>query len=270
MAAFPGDERITKLAEFLIAFMDGGRKNKPGFISCTGLLSALVYIAAKTDCRYLNDALGSSLITSFRQDPDTTSDTQEALPLPMAVAAAFERRVCQADAPRWEKLVIGSFLAMTWGGLRFADLQRTAPSSIVLDGHIVRGLTWRSKVTRKGQPFGFWAFGLTMRPPDRGWGIAWLLCMSEWIRTLRIQAGPNIEVDYLLPAIHQGKALAKPMSYWQALRLLRWFLKQPWMLDAVGPVDSPSYTLHLKATATSWALQCRAPENAAPTWGTTG
>ena len=52
------------------------------------------------------------------------------------------------------------------------------------------------------------------------------------------------------------------MSYFQALKLLRWLLVQPWLRERVGVLDSPeSYTLHLKATSTSWAIQCRAPEN---------
>ena len=239
-------ERVKFMTDCLVAFGNGGRRNNcTAKVSCNGLLSALTYIAVNAECHNLVATLESSLVGSFRKDPEAVSARRESLPLPLAVVAAFERQISASLTPRWETIVLGSALIMLWGGLRWADLQRTSPNSLVLDNHILRGVCWRSKVTRSGQPFGLWTFGLTARPPERGWGIVWFLALAEWVQKLRLQAGSNIEIDYLLPAICEGKALATPMPYFQSLRMLRWCLVQPWLTEAVGPVDYPeTYTLH--------------------------
>ena len=105
---------------------------------------------------------------SFRQNLDAAKAHKEALPLPMAVVAAFERRVSNRAATQWETLVLGSFVAMIWGGLRGEKLQRTCPGSLVVDGNVLRGIAWRSKTSKNGLPFGVWTFGLTSRPPSKG------------------------------------------------------------------------------------------------------
>ena len=87
-------------------------------VSCSGIISALIFIAAKAECQFLATALDTPLIASFRQNPDTMAGGKEALPLPMAVVVAFEWRVRLAETPRWEKLVLGAYLGMIWGGLR--------------------------------------------------------------------------------------------------------------------------------------------------------
>ena len=180
----------------------------------------------------------------------------------MAFAAAMERRVSNPASSQWERLILGSFLAMSWGGLRWEKLQRSSPNSLVLDGHVLRGVAWRSKTNRTGLPYGFWTFGLTARPPDLGWAHWWFEALQSWVASVRADAGPNVVIDYLLPTVVKGKIMARPMSYFHALRLLRWFLTQPWMRIAVGCVAKPeSYSLHLKATLTSWAVQCQVPEH---------
>ena len=158
-------------------------------------------------------ALDTPLITSFRQNPETSAGGKEALPLPMAVVVAFEWRARLAEAPRWDTLVLGAYLTMVWGGLRRSSLQRTSPGSLALDNHTLRGLTWRSKVSRLGQPFGLWTFGLSSRPPERGWGIFWFQCVSEWVRGLRQRVGPNVQVDHALPAIQGVKHWQNPCRF---------------------------------------------------------
>ena len=175
-------------------------------------MSGMVFIAAKAECKSLAEALEAPLSGAFRQNPETTAAGKEALPLQMAVVAAFERRACWAEAPRWEIIVLDSYLIMIWGGLRWSCLQRTSPSSLVLDNHALRGVTWRSKAPRLSQPFGLWTFGLTTHPSERGWGACWLQCVAEWVRGLCCQAAPNVMVDYLLSAMHEGAALAEQVS----------------------------------------------------------
>ena len=163
--------------------------------------------------------------------------------------------------PRWEKLAIGAFSASLWGGLRWSEIQRCAPSSLTIDGHLLRGIAWRSKVAKSGQPFGCWTFGATLRPPDRGWAHHWLRALHGWCAEVRSRAGPAVVVYCLVPVARDGNRCCVPMPYIQALRLFRWLLVQPWMDPLTAQGLSPSsYSLHLKATLTSWAHQLHLSE----------
>ena len=79
---------------------------------------------------------------------------REALPVPLAALAQWERWICSGSAPEHEVLIIGRLLLMVWAGLRFADAQRTCPASLLPDRHVLRSECWRTKVSRSGQPFG--------------------------------------------------------------------------------------------------------------------
>jgi len=57
-------------------------------------------------------------------------DRAEALPLPLYVIIAWERRLLEKGCTLLEKLLLGSFLLMVWSGLRYSDLQRTIWKSI--------------------------------------------------------------------------------------------------------------------------------------------
>ena len=63
---------------------------------------------------------------------------REALPLPLAVLVQWERWICNGSAPEHEILFIRSILLMVWAGLRFADAQRTCPSSLLPNRHVLR------------------------------------------------------------------------------------------------------------------------------------
>ena len=115
----------------------------------------------------------------------------------------MESHICNPRTPDWLTF-LGSMLIMLWGGLRWADLQRTCPSSLAMDGHTMRGIAWRSKTSRTGQPFGLWTFGVSARPPQWGWGIAWFLTLARWISSLRTSAGPDVVLDFLLQAVKVG------------------------------------------------------------------
>ena len=126
---------------------------------------------------------------------------------------------------------IGSILLMAWAGLRFADAQRTSPSSLLPDRHVQRRECWRTKVSRSGQPFGALAFGFSGRPPSWGWGHVHFNALRGWLST--------------------------------ATTFLRRALQAPQMHNTpMTPEQARQYTLHsLKATMLSIAKQVDVPEH---------
>ena len=261
LSSLPSGKRALFLAEFLCELSAGGRrKTAKKTVSCSSMISALVYVASKSGCDALVETLNNPLVIAFKTNPDLVWDRKECLPLPLAVVAAFEARVCRADTPQWEILIIGGFLVCLWGGVRWSEVQRCSPSSLVLDGHVVRAIAWRTKVAKSCQPFGFWTFGASGRPPHQGWAHRWINSLNDWIQTVRT-SDPEITIDYLIPSVVKGNLVCRPMPYISALRIFRNFLSAPWMTASIGPGICPaSYTLHLKATLTSWAMQCQLSE----------
>ena len=85
-------------------------------------------------------------------------------PIPLAVLAAWENRIIDRDAKPAEIVTLGCFLIATMASLRFRDLLRTKPSSISLQGHILRGISWRTKTSVSGQPWGVCCLGISTRP----------------------------------------------------------------------------------------------------------
>ena len=56
--------------------------------------------------------------------PQQNRERKEALPLPLAVLAAWEQKVCSADCTTGLRIALGSFLLAAHTSMRFGDIQR--------------------------------------------------------------------------------------------------------------------------------------------------
>ena len=152
-----------------------------------------------------------------------------------------------------EILILGAFLLLLFSGLRFADLQRTAPTSLQWDGAILRGLAWRTKTSSAGTPFGAVAAGF-LSTGTYNWLYKFLITLDEVLT----QYG-SADIDFMLPSIGPSglRVPLQPMSYAEGLYFLRRFLSLPWKQKPLSVGTSPSwYTIHgLKSTLISWATQ---------------
>ena len=101
----------------------------------------------------------SPLVDNFLKTK-LTRDKREAPPLPLWLIFHWERRVLQSVATNFEIMMLGSFLLITWAGLRFADAQRLNVHSLVFNFQELRGMVWRSKTMSSGHPFGVQSAGL--------------------------------------------------------------------------------------------------------------
>lgn len=66
----------------------------------------------------------------------------------------MEKRLLTSSCPEHMILILGFLLILIWGSLRFSDAQRINLRSLVYNGENLRGLSWRTKTTNRGQAFG--------------------------------------------------------------------------------------------------------------------
>ncbi len=86
-------------------------------------------------------------------------DRSESVPIPLWCIVQWEKRVLTSACPEPMVLMLGFFLVLIWGSLRFSDAQRVDLRSLVYDGENLRGLSWRTTTTHRGQAFGVLAQG---------------------------------------------------------------------------------------------------------------
>ena len=139
----------------------------------------------------------------------------------------WETRVVQKEKLLGEILFLGALLLLVWAGLRFGDLQRSNFSALNRERGILRGNSWRTKVTDAGRSWGANAFGLSGRPPNWGWAHVWFAAFATWV--LALPTPLQLQVDYLLPDMilettsggPRYRIFARPMPYIKALNMFR-------------------------------------------------
>eukprot|EP00435_Cladocopium_sp_Y103_P000244 s2560_g1.t1 len=192
-----------------------------------------------------------SLISSFQTK--IPHDRKESLPFSLYILSQFERHILVRETPMQEVLILGSFLVLLFSGLRFADLQRTSPTSLQWDGSTLRGLAWRTKTSTAGTPFGMLACGFLSKG-----SYTWLFKYLVHLDGLLADHGSS-SVDFMVPSFsqHGVRLPLQPMSYAEGLYFLRHYLTLPWKKSPLGLGTSPqSYTIHgLKSTLISWGTQ---------------
>ena len=196
------------------------------------------------------------LIASFQMK--VPKDRRESLPFSLYILTQFERHILVRETSREDVLILGSYMLLLFSGLRFADMQRTAPSSLQWDGTSLRGLAWRTKTSCAGTPLGALACGFLSQG-----SYNWLFKFLVHLDGVLAEAG-IAEIDFLVPSIGpEGiRAPLRPMSYAESLFFLRHFLRLPWKKSPLDLGIAPqSYTIHgLKSTLISWATQLDLPD----------
>ena len=237
------------LADILVAG-HLSRRSSDSTSSVSMMIKALRWGHKQLQIQALMVAFGS-LLNSFQTK--IPHDRRESLPFSLYVLSQFERHILVRETSQDDILILGAFLLLLFSGLRFADLQRTAPASLQWDGAILRGLAWRTKTSSAGTPFGAVASGF-MSVGTFNWLYKFLITLDDVLT-----AYGSTDIDFLLPSIGpEGLRIPlQPMSYAEGLYFLRRFLSLPWKQKPLSVGASPSsYTIHgLKSTLISWATQ---------------
>ncbi|CAE7242778.1 unnamed protein product [Symbiodinium sp. CCMP2592] len=133
------------------------------------------------------------------------ADRRESVPLPLDFVAYLEFCLLSNAFPELQ-LNIGALLLMIWGSLRFSDAMHVKWGSLLYEQEVGRGISFRTKTSVRGAPFGVIGVGLV-----GPWFSTWLaLLKNEWVR-IGAEAG-QVEPDALL--FHSSDdELFVPMTY---------------------------------------------------------
>ena len=246
-----GNPGLGQFCDYLHIVLEGIDEDRdvPAFGTVAGIISAVRFVADKLDVPCLNDVVRCAAVDGFINAKPATIK-REAPPLAAAMVAAMEQAVTQGVLQPFQTLVVGYFLLLVWASLRFGDGQRTRPASLVLECMLLRGECWRTKSSKRGQPFGAFSCGLTSRPPQWGWTHVWFSTLQSWIQKLEPCARDKI--DFLLPVSLDSPS---PMSLESGMKHLIS------IMSSVAPsFDWSQYTTHSsKTTLLAWSKQLDLP-----------
>ena len=116
--------------------------------------------------------------------------------------------------------------------LRFRDLFGAKPDSLSIQGHILRGISCRTKTSVSRQPWGVCCFGITTRPSMKHWVFRYLEAVQIGIDQSRDHWGPQWSPDFLLPSWTDSIPFSSPCSYHHALALIRFYAQCNWLTQA--------------------------------------
>ncbi|CAL1144954.1 unnamed protein product [Cladocopium goreaui] len=231
--------------------MSLSRSTSHGSSSCSSVIKALRWLLKSAEVGCLQ-VVHSVLIGTFLNQK-VPRDRKQAPPLPLWALVQWERRVLMSNCTVLEIILLGTFLLMAWGSLRFSDAQRLDLQKIIYHDGTMRGVIWRSKTAVSGMPLAVAAEGFLSKGSHN-----WLWKFLTVLDTVLAKSGLS-EVDFLLPLMDEDGPVypLQPMDYATALFYLRKFLGCPWS-QRPDPLQhlKLNFTLHsLKATLLSWGPQ---------------
>ena len=264
-----GDLLLVRLVDLLHACENSKLEDRSSVrIAPRPMLKALSWLARIGQIESLASLLSNPLARAFAS-PQQPQERKEALPLPLAILASWERKVCAADCTHNLRITLGSFLLAAHTSMRFGDIQRIKIKEISLTQHALRGSCWATKTTKLGQPWACTLFGLTGRSAQSSWVIKWLESLSEAVTQSMSEPFNLPEPDFIMPVFaciddNAHPKFSGPLPYTQALSLLRWAAQVPWEPRTSACLNSDeahAYTLHsLKVALLSASAQLRLPE----------
>ncbi|CAL1142863.1 unnamed protein product [Cladocopium goreaui] len=231
--------------------MSLSRSTSHGSSSCSSVIKALRWLLKSAEVGCLQ-VVHSVLIGTFLNQK-VPRDRKQAPPLPLWAFVQWERRVLMSNCTVLEIILLGTFLLMAWGSLRFSDAQRLDLQKIIYHDGTMRGVIWRSKTAVSGMPLAVAAEGFLSKGSHN-----WLWKFLTVLDTVLAKSGLS-DVDFLLPLMDEDGPVypLQPMDYATALFYLRKFLGCPWS-QRPDPLQhlKLNFTLHsLKATLLSWGPQ---------------
>ena len=183
------------------------KDSKPSRTRMMTHMKALRWVALKRDL---------PVITALQSQTRIPFERSEAAPIPLAVLAAWEQRILSDDSSLPEIITLGCFLIATMASLRFRDLLRTKPETLSIQGHILlRGISWRTKTSVSGQPWGVCCLGITARPSLRHWVLRFLGAIQIGIDKSRVLSvwGQGTILKILLLLLITGIPSGHQISY---------------------------------------------------------
>ena len=238
--------------------------NKQSY-SMHSLIRSLRFISQQAEVTTLKEILWAPVISGYLSETKKPKNPREVFPLPFHYEVALERYIMNPLWPESNKLIAGSFLFQFWSGLRYQDMQRVQPKTLVIQEGIIRCI---SSLTKSGspQPAAALACGFTSRSFLHGWGYIWMELMQKWIAVVSSKAD-NFELDFIFPDIQQEGAISsslipRPLQYSKASTILRFWAKRSWMSPPYSDKELLNITVHsTKSSLISAAKQLDLPRH---------
>ena len=211
-----------------------------GEVHISNALKALRWEAKAFHLR-LPDLYGGLLIGV---ESRVLSDRKEALPIPIFILAAWERFLLSEEGETGFRLFVGGLLVAANASLRFSDCQHVLWSSIQAGRDCLRAISYRTKSSRRGMPFGLLSCGYYGDPAAyyHSWVCKYLYLLGcEWdLITERFGETVPDALFFL-----SDESEWRPMSYAQALSAFRGAL----VAAGLSPHEAGNYTLHSLKTS---------------------
>ena len=248
----PAQGPLSLVLDYLRASDHLKRKkdSKPSRTRMMTHIKALRWVALKLDLPVFvalqSQTVSDLLLKSQARNPFERS---EATPIshwpfyiPLAVLAAWEQRILSDDSSLPEIITLDCFLIATMASLRFRDLLRTKPGTISIQSHILRGISWRTKTSVSGQPWGVCCLGIVARPSVKHWVFRFLEAIQIGTDKSRNHWGPQWSPDCLFPSWTDAIPFSSPCSYHHALAFIRFYTQCNWLTP---PFLIPEQAKHL-------------------------
>ena len=193
-------------------------------LKCSAIMmsKALSWFARIGQISSLSDLMGSPLIKSFAYNPKP-HDRREALPLPLAILAAWEEHIVSPACTPAVGLLLGALLLCAHCSLRFGDIQRIKPSALSLSAQALRGLCWATKTTSQGQPFACLPFGFRGEDISASWLVKWLALLSQALDATQAEWGDSFVPDFILPCVPNLDSHTSPAFRVRCLTCKHWY-----------------------------------------------
>ena len=158
----------------------------------------------------------------------TPFQRSEATPIPMAVLAAWEKRIISDDSNPAEILTLGCFLIATMASLRFRDLLRTNPDRLLFRGIYSAAFPGEPKPQYQVNPGVFAALSLQHDPPVN---IGFFASLKLWNQALKWANNIAVKTGSQISSYPLGQIQSLSLHHALIIMDLRWSGTMP---SAIG------------------------------------
>ena len=150
-----------------------------------------------------------------------TGDRKESVPLAVAFVCFLEKMLLTDAGPREQRLFCGAVLVACNASLRFSDAQHIKWSSLLPAEDCTRAVSYRTKTSKRGMPFGFCNSGFygSSTTFAKTWVAKYLWLLGEVWQEIQQVFGVEAEPDCLFFSWHDQEFA--PLGYGQVLMSLR-------------------------------------------------
>ena len=138
------------------------------------------------------------------------TERKGAAPFSLAAVLALEEVFSMKWVPLGYLLLAGFFLAWGWGSLRFSDAACCSPKFLSMEGWILRGSAWKTKLSSRGTPSSVTGACLLGRFPCGVWAHNRMCALSKWVSQVPGSEREGIDFSFLTSQLTEARSQRRP------------------------------------------------------------